>query len=89
MAQTDIVKLTDAQPFQTAYLPFNTIVPSANGLSITFDFYAYGGDGADGISFSLLMVVSRLEQQVVLVDLWATPLTTTVPGVNQVLPAAT
>ncbi|MBF2049599.1 MAG: hypothetical protein IGS54_19915 [Elainella sp. C42_A2020_010] len=54
MAQTDIVKLTDAQPFQTAYLPFNTIVPSANGLSITFDFYAYGGDGADGISFFIV-----------------------------------
>jgi serralysin len=54
MAQTDIQKLTDAQPNQTAYLPFSTAVSSADGLSITFDFYAYGGTGADGISFFIV-----------------------------------
>lgn len=54
MAQTDIQKLTDARPNQTAFLPFSTAVSSANGLSITFDFYAYGGTGADGISFFIV-----------------------------------
>jgi Ca2+-binding RTX toxin-like protein len=54
MALTDIQKLTDAQFNQAAYLPFDTLIPSNQGLSITFDFYSYGGSGADGISFFLV-----------------------------------
>ena len=60
MAQ-EIFKLTDAAFNQTAFLPFadatdNTLttVPSSAGFSITFDFYAYGGTGGDGISFFLV-----------------------------------
>jgi hypothetical protein len=54
MALTDIQTLTNAQFNQSAYLPFNTVLPSNQGLSITFDFYSYGGSGADGISFFLV-----------------------------------
>lgn len=59
----DIVQLTSAETFQADYVPFSTAVSSADGVSITFDFYAYGGQlngasgtvdttiGGDGISF--------------------------------------
>lgn len=60
MAQ-EIFKLTDAVFNQTAFLPFAnatssalTTIPSSAGLSVTFDFYAYGGTGGDGISFFLV-----------------------------------
>lgn len=59
MAQ-EIYKLTDASVNQSAFLPFvNTdgtpaTISSSNGLSITFDFYAYGGSGGDGLSFYLV-----------------------------------
>lgn len=59
----EFVRLTSAEPFQADYVPFSTAVSSSNGVSITFDFYAYGGQlngaggtidttiGGDGISF--------------------------------------
>ncbi len=54
----EILRLTEATPNQSAYLVYSTEnnlpVSSGNGLSITFDFYAYGGTGADGISFFLV-----------------------------------
>lgn len=54
----EILRLTEATPNQAAYLVYSTNnnlpVSSANGLSITFDFYMYGGTGADGISFFLV-----------------------------------
>lgn len=54
----ELIRLTEATPNQAAYLVYSTSnnlpVSSANGLSITFDFYAYGGSGADGISFFLV-----------------------------------
>ncbi|MCU0523528.1 MAG: hypothetical protein MUF72_01745 [Elainella sp. Prado103] len=54
----EILRLTDAVANQSAYLVYSTEnkapISSAGGLSITFDFYAYGGTGADGISFFLV-----------------------------------
>lgn len=51
----EILRLTDAVPDQSAYLVYSTEnkapISSTKGLSVTFDFYAYGGTGADGISF--------------------------------------
>jgi len=61
MAQSEIFKLTDAAFNQTAFLPFadatgNALatIPSSAGISVTFDFYSYGGTGGDGISFFLV-----------------------------------
>lgn len=60
----DSIRLTTAERYQANYVPFSTAVNSADGVSITFDFYAYGGDflngqtgaidptvGGDGLSF--------------------------------------
>ncbi|MFM7423684.1 MAG: bluetail domain-containing putative surface protein [Elainella sp.] len=53
MAQ-DILRLTSADFSQSAFVLYTTPVSSANGLSITFDFYSYQGDGGDGINFFLV-----------------------------------
>ena len=48
------IRLTSAERFQANYVPFSTAVSSANGVSVTFNFYAYGGGatgGGDGLSF--------------------------------------
>jgi serralysin len=56
--QSEIIRLTEAIPQRTGFISYSTAndvpVPSANGLTITFDLYAYGGTGADGISFFLV-----------------------------------
>jgi Ca2+-binding RTX toxin-like protein len=44
-------RLTNAAEDQATFILFNTPISSTNGLSVSFDFFAYGGDGADGISF--------------------------------------
>lgn len=54
MAESDILRLTDATFAQSSFVLYTTPVSSANGLSITFDFYSYQGTGADGTSFFLL-----------------------------------
>lgn len=61
MVDPTIYPLTSAQQFQAKYLPFNRSVSFNRTLSVTFDFYAYGGfgnnsggDGGDGISFMLI-----------------------------------
>lgn len=54
MAETDILRLTEATFNQSSFVLYTTPVSSVNGLSITFDFYAYQGTGADGISFFFL-----------------------------------
>lgn len=51
MAQSDILRLTDANLTQSAFVLYTTPVSSDNGLSIKFDFYSYQGTGADGICF--------------------------------------
>lgn len=63
----DTIRLTSAERFESNYVPFSTGVSSANGVSVTFDFYAYGGNffdgttgtvnssiGGDGLSFFLI-----------------------------------
>ncbi|MBW4658289.1 MAG: hypothetical protein KME15_06415 [Drouetiella hepatica Uher 2000/2452] len=52
--QTSVIRLTDASLNQASSRLYTTTVPSVSGLRIGFDFYAYGGTGADGISFFLV-----------------------------------
>jgi Ca2+-binding RTX toxin-like protein len=46
-----IVPLTNTNPDSASFVLYTTPVSAVNGLSIGFDFYSYGGTGADGISF--------------------------------------
>jgi serralysin len=50
----NILKLTSAEFAQSSFLLYSAPVSSAEGLSITFDFYSYGGTGGDGLSFIVL-----------------------------------
>jgi serralysin len=62
MVDTDILKLTDAKINQASFALYTTPVDATKGLSITFDFFSYGGssglaggtDGGDGIGFLLV-----------------------------------
>jgi Ca2+-binding RTX toxin-like protein len=49
-----VLRLTDANFSQSSLVLYTSPVSSSQGLKINFDFYAYGGTGADGISFFLL-----------------------------------
>lgn len=49
-----VLRLTNPSLDQAAYALYNRAFPSTAGLRITFDFYSYGGTGADGISFFLI-----------------------------------
>jgi serralysin len=53
-----VLRLTEAEVNQSGFVLFRNTVDSSQGLSITFDFFAYGGisafegeTGGDGISF--------------------------------------
>ncbi|PSB10062.1 hypothetical protein C7B76_24600 [filamentous cyanobacterium CCP2] len=48
---SQLLQLTQAVPNQTEFRLFTNPISSSEGLSITFNFYAYGGTGGDGISF--------------------------------------
>jgi serralysin len=54
MASTDIFRLTGAETNQASFRLFPTPADTTQGLSITFDFYSYGGTGGDGLSFFVL-----------------------------------
>jgi serralysin len=55
MAASDILLLTDAQPNKSSFKLLDTAPLEINkGLTITFDFYSYGGTGGDGFSFIVL-----------------------------------
>ncbi len=62
MADTDILRLTDATNNQASFALYTTPVDATKGLSITFDFFSYGGvsgssgrtSGGDGIGFFLI-----------------------------------
>lgn len=63
MAQTDIIRLTDPASNQFGrLLRYSAPVSSSQGLSITFDFYSYGGTGGDGISFFLVEGSKNIEK---------------------------
>ncbi|GAB4377644.1 MAG: hypothetical protein Kow00121_27690 [Elainellaceae cyanobacterium] len=52
VASNDIFRLTTAQQFRSGFRLNNTPVDASKGVTIKFDFYAYGGtNGGDGISF--------------------------------------
>jgi serralysin len=50
----NILRLTNAEFSQSSFSLYSTPVDSTQGLSITFDFYSYGGTGGDGLSFIVL-----------------------------------
>ena len=61
MATSQIIRLTNAVPNQAQLRLFSTPVDATQGLSITFDFFSYGGSGGtsggtggDGFSFSFI-----------------------------------
>jgi serralysin len=53
---SDILRLTTNEFTQSAFVLYSTPVDATQGLSITFDFFAYGGGtpGGDGLSFIVL-----------------------------------
>jgi serralysin len=61
MATSKIIRLTDAVPNQAQLRLFSTPIDTVKGLSVTFDFFSYGGaggasggTGGDGFSFSMI-----------------------------------
>jgi serralysin len=58
-----IIRLTEAQTNQASFVLFTKPVNSARGLSVTFDFYAYGGTGGDGLSFFFLDAAQGIPSQ--------------------------
>jgi hypothetical protein len=48
------LRLTSAEQDQAGYVLYNKALSAKGGLTVKFDFYAYGGDGADGLSFFLV-----------------------------------
>ncbi len=48
------LRLTSAGGNQASFVIYNRPINDSNGLSITFNIHAYGGNGADGISFFLI-----------------------------------
>ncbi|GAB4198107.1 MAG: hypothetical protein OHK0022_17010 [Roseiflexaceae bacterium] len=55
-APNGALRLTNNKNNQAGFALSNTIIPAGNGLSVTFDYYAYNGSngGADGITFFLI-----------------------------------
>ncbi len=47
------LRLTEAKTSQAGFAYYDTPIPSGRGLVITFDYAAWGGTGADGLSFFL------------------------------------
>ncbi len=46
-----VLRLTTNETNQSGFVIYNQPVQSGNGLTATFNFYSYGGSGADGFSF--------------------------------------
>ena len=47
------LRLTNNSRNQKGYIYSNTVFPFTQGLTVQFEYYIYGGSGADGISFFL------------------------------------
>jgi hypothetical protein len=47
------LRLTSTTGYQAGYAYYDTPIPTGRGLVITFDYGAWGGTGADGLSFFL------------------------------------
>ncbi len=52
-AASGTLRLTSAQGNQATFVLSNQVIASGQGLQITFDYFSYGGTGADGLSFFL------------------------------------
>jgi hypothetical protein len=48
------LRLTNASNDQSAFVLYNEAFDSTKGVNVTFDFFSYGGGGADGLSFFLI-----------------------------------
>mgnify|MGYP002777018601 CR=1 FL=1 len=48
------LRLTSTEKSQAGFVLFNNPISSTEGVEVTFDFFAYNGTGADGISFFLV-----------------------------------
>jgi uncharacterized repeat protein (TIGR01451 family) len=53
-AKTGALRLTSSKDNQASFVLIDNPIPSDQGLVVTFDFFTYNGDGADGISFFLI-----------------------------------
>ncbi len=53
-AGTGVLRLTSSKNDQGGFVLFNQNIPSNEGLIISFDFFIYNGNGADGLSFFLI-----------------------------------
>jgi uncharacterized repeat protein (TIGR01451 family) len=53
-AGSGTLRLTDASTNQAGFVLNNTQISTANGVQITFDYYSYGGSGADGMGFLIV-----------------------------------
>jgi len=47
------LRLTTASSSQSGFARDTTIFPTSNGLSVSFEYFTYGGTGADGFTFFL------------------------------------
>jgi uncharacterized repeat protein (TIGR01451 family) len=48
------LRLTNNQGNQAGFALSNTVIPAGKGISVSFDHYAYGGVGGDGMTFFLI-----------------------------------
>ena len=48
------LRLTGTKDDQAAFVVYNSPISATGGLQIKFDFFSYGGTGADGITFFLI-----------------------------------
>ena len=49
-----VLHLTSAIPNQTGFVVYNQAIAAPAGFTIKFDYFSYGGTGADGLSFFLI-----------------------------------
>jgi uncharacterized repeat protein (TIGR01451 family) len=49
-----VLRLTNREEDQAGFVFFQEAIPSSKGLVVLFDFFSYGGTGADGLSFFLI-----------------------------------
>jgi len=47
------LRLTNNQAFQSGFIRNTQSFPSAEGMEISFEYFTYGGSGADGVNFFL------------------------------------
>jgi uncharacterized repeat protein (TIGR01451 family) len=53
-AGTGVLRLTSSKNDQASFVLFQGEIPANEGLVISFDFFIYNGNGADGLSFFLI-----------------------------------